>query len=76
MRDAGLLAEERITLEPFNRATLAYPIDNSCILGKRGLGLDKSELEKALLLNSTQIGADEHANVYVYPLDESKVFDS
>lgn len=76
MRDAGLLAEERITLEPFNLATLGYPIDNSCILGKSGLGLDKSELEKALLLNSTKIEADEYANVYVYPLDESKIFDS
>jgi hypothetical protein len=76
IRDEGLLAEERITLEPFNPATLGYTIDDSCILGKKGLGLDGYELKKALLLNSTKIESDEHANVYVYPLDESKVFDS
>ena len=76
IRDTGLLAEERITLEPFNSATLGYSIDDSCILGKKGLGLDGSELEKAFLVNSTSIEVDEQANVYVYALDESKVFDS
>ena len=76
IRDMGLLAEERITLEPFNPATLGYSVDDSCILGKKGLGLDGSELEKAILVNSTSIEVDEQANVYVYALDESKIFGS
>lgn len=75
IRDTGLLAEERITLEPFNPATLGYSIDESCILGKKGLGLDGTELEKAILVNSTRIEDDEQANVYVYALDESKAFE-
>jgi hypothetical protein len=71
IRDEGLLAEERVTLEPFNSATLKYEIDDSCILGKKGWGADGSELKGSLLLDSIRIG-DERANVYVYPLDESK----
>ena len=69
--DEGLLAEERVTLEPFNAATLKYKIDDSCILGKKGWGIDGSELKGSLLLDSIIIG-DERANVYVYPLNESK----
>ncbi|MDQ2685452.1 MAG: hypothetical protein M3Y25_06380 [Thermoproteota archaeon] len=67
MRKEGLLAEERITLEPFNPATLKHGIDDSCILGKKGLGIDGSELKGSLMLDSIRIG-DERANVYVYPL--------
>ncbi len=67
MRQDGLLAEERITLEPFSLATLKHNIDDSCILGKKGLGIDGSELKGSLLLDSIRIG-DERANVYVYPL--------
>lgn len=72
IRDDGLLAEERVTLEPFNSATLEYEIDDACILGKKGWGLDGSELKGSLLLDSIKIG-DERANVYVYPLIESKI---
>lgn len=70
IRDDGLLAEERVTLEPFNSATLKYEIDDSCILGKKGWGLDGSELKSSLLLDSIKID-DERANVYVYRLNES-----
>ncbi|NOJ30817.1 MAG: hypothetical protein DA329_01570 [Candidatus Nitrosocosmicus sp.] len=74
IRDEGLLAEERVTLEPFNAATLKYKIDENCILGKKGWGVDGSELKGSLLLDSIRIG-DEKANVYVYPLNESKIKD-
>ena len=33
IRAAGLLGEERVTLEPFKTATLDYAIDDTCILG-------------------------------------------
>jgi hypothetical protein len=72
IRTEGLLGEERVTLEPFNPAILNYTIDDTCILGKKGWGIDKSELKGSILLNSLKI-EDEKANVYVYPLDESKV---
>ena len=71
IRKDGLLAEERVTLEPFNPATLKYTIDDTCIIGKKGWGVDGTELKGSLLLDSIKIG-DEKANVYVYPLDESK----
>ncbi len=74
IRDDGLLAEERVTLEPFNSATLRYKIDDTCILGKKGWGLDGSELKGSLLLDSIKIG-DEWANVYVYPLNMYKAKD-
>lgn len=73
MRDDMLLGEERITLEPFNPMTLNYKIDDDCILGKRGTGLDDSEVESSILLNSLPINY-EKANVYLYPLDERKIF--
>jgi hypothetical protein len=69
MRDAGILGEERITLEPFDPLTLKYKIDDSCILGKRGVGIDKSELDFSILLDSLPIW-EEKANVYLYPLNE------
>ena len=72
IRAEGLLGEERVTLEPFNPATLDYDIDDTCILGKKGWGVDKSELKGSILLDSLKID-DEKANVYVYPLDESRV---
>ncbi len=72
IRAEGLLSEERVTLEPFNPATLDYDIDDTCILGKKGWGVDKSELKGSVLLDSLKID-DERANVYVYPLDESRV---
>ena len=72
IRAAGLLGEERVTLEPFNPATLDYAIDDTCILGKKGWGIDSSELRSSILLDSLKID-DERANVYVYPLDESTV---
>ncbi|WP_458744863.1 hypothetical protein [Candidatus Nitrosocosmicus sp. T] len=72
IRTKGLLGEERITLEPFNPAILSYTIDDTCILGKKGWGIDKSELKGSIILDSLKI-EDEKANVYVYPLDESKV---
>jgi hypothetical protein len=72
IRAKGLLGEERVTLEPFNPATLNYDINDTCILGKNGWGVDKSELKGSILMDSLKID-DEKANVYVYPLDESKV---
>lgn len=71
MRDDGLLSEERVTLEPYNPVTLDQKIDDSCILGRRNSGLDNSELEYSILLDSIPIG-DEKANVYVYPLNDTK----
>lgn len=73
IRDYGILGEERVTLEPFNPLTLDYKIDSNCILGKKGSGLDNSEIEHSILLDSIPIG-DEKANVYLYPMDENKIF--
>ncbi len=73
MRACGILGEERITLEPFNSLTLDYAVSSDCILGKNGSGLDNSELECSILLNSTPVN-DEKANVYLYPMDETKIF--
>lgn len=74
IRKVGLLAEERVTLESFNPETLKYTVDDTCILGKKGWGTDGTELKSSLLLDSIKIDHEE-ANVYVYPLDESKVMD-
>jgi hypothetical protein len=71
--ECGILGEERITLEPFNSLTLDYNINSTCILGKKGVGLDNSEIEFSILLNSTPIN-DEKTNVYLYPMDENKIF--
>ncbi len=73
MRECGILGEERITLEPFNPLTLDYTISSNCILGKNGSGLDNSEIEYSILINSTPVN-DEKTNVYLYPMDESKIF--
>ncbi len=73
IRDCGILGEERVTLEPFNSATLDYTINDNCILGKKGSGLDKSEIIYSILLDSQSVN-DEKTNVYIYPLDENKIF--
>lgn len=73
IRDEEILAEERITLEPFNSITLDYTINNNCILGKNGSGIDNTEIEKAILLDSQFIN-DERANVYIYSMNENKIF--
>ncbi|MBA3749813.1 MAG: hypothetical protein H0X03_02770 [Nitrosopumilus sp.] len=73
IRKCGLLGEERVTLEPFNSLTLDYTIDSTCILGKKGSGLDNSEIEFSILLNSIPIN-DENTSVYLYPMDENKIF--
>lgn len=73
MRACGILGEERITLEPFNSLTLDYAVSSDCILGKNGSGLDNSEIEYSILLNSTPVN-DEKTNVYLYPMDETKIF--
>lgn len=73
IRDYGILGEERVTLEPFNPLTLDYTINSNCILGKKGSGLDNSEIEHSILLDSIPIG-DEKTNVYLYPMDENKIF--
>ncbi len=73
IRNCGILGEERVTLEPFNSITLGYPINSDCILGKKGSGIDKSEIEYSLLLNSQSI-QDEKTNVYIYPMNENKIF--
>ncbi len=78
-RDIGILCEERVTLEPEIPYELFLKIKNSddklyseCILGKKGLGLDKSEIKGALLVHSTKVG-NEKANVYVYPLKDKLI---
>ncbi len=73
MRTLGILGEERITLEPFNSITLDYTIGSNCILGKKGSGLDNSEVECSVLLNSTPVNG-EKTNVYLYPMDETLIF--
>jgi hypothetical protein len=75
MRDLGLLAEERVTLEPFPGKKIipdANEIDPSSIMAMEGLGLDGGELEQSILIHSIAIG-NEKANVYSYPLDETTV---
>jgi len=71
--DCGILSEERVTLEKFNSITLGYTINNSCILGKSGTGIDDSEIEHSILLDSQNI-EEEKLNVYIYPMDEKKIF--
>jgi hypothetical protein len=73
IRDFGILSEERVTLEPFNSATLDYNINSNCILGKKNTGLDKSEISQSILLDSHSVD-DEKLNVYIYPMDENKIF--
>jgi hypothetical protein len=75
MRDLGLLAEERVTLEPFpGKRIIPEPdeIDPSSIMAMDGLGLDGKELEQSILVHSITIGR-EKANVYAYPLNEITV---
>ena len=73
IRDAGLLGEERVTLEPYpGNGIVPNKINPTSILGKKGIGLDGNELEGTILLHSNEIG-DEKANVYLYPLDEQKI---
>ncbi len=73
IRDYEVLGEERVTLEPFNSQTLDYTIDKNCLLGQKGKGLDNNEIEKSILLDS-QIINNEKANVYVYSMNENKIF--
>jgi len=73
VRDAGLLGEERVTLEPYpGIGVIPNEIDPTSILGKKGIGLDGNEVEGTILIHSNEIG-DEKANVYLYPLDEQKI---
>ena len=73
VRDAGLLGEERVTLEPYpGNGLIPNEIDPTSILGKKGIGLDGNEVEGTILIHSNEIG-DEKANVYLYPLDEQKI---
>jgi hypothetical protein len=74
LRDDSLLAEERVTLEPYpGKNIIPHEIDPTSILGEVGLGLDESEVQGAIRIHSTSIG-DERANVYLYPLlDETKI---
>lgn len=72
--ESGLLGEERVTIEPYPGDEIMQnkEIDQSSILGKKGLGLDGSELAGAVLLHSIEIGK-ERANVYTYPLSDEIV---
>ncbi|HEY7569989.1 MAG TPA: hypothetical protein VH796_01350 [Nitrososphaeraceae archaeon] len=73
--ESGLLGEERVTLEPYPGDEIMHSnkeIDQSSILGKKGLGIDGSELAGAVLLHSIGIGK-ERANVYTYPLNDEIV---
>jgi hypothetical protein len=75
LKDDSLLAEERVTLEPYpGKNIIPQEIDPTSILGEVGLGLDEGEVQGAIRIHSTSIG-DERANVYLYPLlDETKIF--
>jgi hypothetical protein len=73
IRDSEILGEERVTLEPFNSQTLDYTIDKNCLLGQKGNGLDNNEIEKSILLDSQLINK-EKANVYIYNMNENKIF--
>jgi riboflavin biosynthesis pyrimidine reductase len=74
LRDAGLLAEERVTLEPYpGTKIIPEDLDPTSILGDIGLGLDGNEIEGTIMIHSIRIG-DERANVYLYPLNETKIF--
>ncbi|HVH96929.1 MAG TPA: hypothetical protein VM682_08300, partial [Bacillus sp. (in: firmicutes)] len=73
IRDSEVLGEERVTLEPFNSQTLDYTIDKNCLLGQKGKGLDNNEIEKSILLDSQLIN-NEKANVYIYSMNENKIF--
>jgi hypothetical protein len=73
IRDSEVLGEERVTLEPFNSQTLDYTIDKNCLLGQKGNGLDNNEIEKSILLDSQLIN-NEKANVYIYSMNENKIF--
>ena len=75
LRDAGLLAEERVTLEPSPDETVIPDVENvdpASIMAMDGIGLDGREIEGAVMVHSTDIQG-EKANVYAYPLDEAKV---
>jgi hypothetical protein len=75
-RDLDILAEERITLEPFPGKKIIpdiEEIDPTSIMAMDGLGIDGNELEHALRISSIKIG-EESANVYSYPLNESLIF--
>lgn len=66
VRDSGLLAEERVTLEPYHDNEIklqAGEIDATSIHRKNGLGTDGSEVEGAMLLHSITEGK-ERANFY------------
>ena len=72
-KENGVIAEERVTLEPYpGKEYLDF--DNKdhllqdCTLGVKGTGLDGSELNDGLLAYSIKINEEEKANVYVYPL--------
>jgi hypothetical protein len=75
LRDAGLLAEERVTLEPNPGETVIPDVENvdpASIMAMNGIGLDGREIEGAVMVHSTDIQG-EKANVYAYPMDEAKV---
>ncbi|HET7390083.1 MAG TPA: hypothetical protein VFJ51_04605 [Nitrososphaeraceae archaeon] len=80
IRDAGLLGEERVTLEPYpGDGIIPDQLDPTSIMGLDGIGIDGKEIEKSILLSSIKINSNdcgknaELANVYVYYLDEKKV---
>jgi hypothetical protein len=74
-KENGVIGEERITLEPypgkefldFNKKSFLL---KDYTLGIKGSGLDKSELKDAIMVNSTKVGDEEIANVYVYSLED------
>ena len=72
-KENGVIAEERVTLEPYpGKEFLDFDhkdhLLQGCTLGIKGSGLDGSELKGGLLAHSIQINDEEKANVYVYPL--------
>jgi riboflavin biosynthesis pyrimidine reductase len=73
LKENGVIGEERITLEPYpGKEFLDFNKNDFLLqdytLGIKGSGLDGSEINDAIMVNSTKI-RDEIANVYVYPLE-------
>jgi hypothetical protein len=71
----GLLGEERLSLEPYPGENI-FPsdkyIDPTTVAGFKGLGLDGSEVEGSIRIQSNMI-EDEKLATYICPLNEVRV---
>ena len=66
LRDAGILAEERITIEPYpGEKTIPDEIDPTSILGEDGGGLDGSEIKGMIRIQSINIGREKQIYIFI-----------